>query len=339
MTDDVLCRKEGALGRITLNRPKALNALTRDMCVEMKRALDAWAGDADVKTVAIEAVPGRAFCAGGDIRALYDDAKTYAPQFYADEYRLNACIKHYPKPYIALIDGICMGGGVGVSVHGSHRVVSENVTFAMPETAIGFFPDIGGSYFLPRLPGELGLYFALTGIRLKAADMIYAGISTHFVRAEKLQVIAPRLASGEPPGKILTELSEKPGEAPLAENRSAIDRCFSQASVELILDALKGEGDWGKETAEVLRMKSPTALKVTFRLMREGKKMEFDDCMRQEYRLAVHAVADHDFREGVRAVVVDKDQDPKWDPPSLDLVTDAAVAKYFAPLGDKELQL
>jgi enoyl-CoA hydratase len=338
MIEDVLCRKEGALGRITLNRPKALNSLTRDMCVEMKRALDAWAGDASVKAVAIDAVPGRAFCAGGDIRALYDDPKHYAPQFYADEYRLNARIKHYPKPYVAVIDGLCMGGGVGVSVHGGTRVVSENVTFAMPETAIGFFPDVGGSYFLPRLPGELGMYLALTGARLKAADLIYAGVYTHFVRAEKIGGIAARLAAGETPDKILAELSEHPGDAPLAQHRAAIDRAFAASSVENILQVLAREGEWGAETVKVLRTKSPIAMKVTFRLMHEGKKLEFDDCMRLEYRLAVRAAASSDFREGVRAVVIDKDQDPKWDPPSLELVSDAAVAKYFAPL-EQELKL
>ena len=338
MTEDVLCRKEGALGRITLNRPKALNALTRDMCVEIKRALDAWVGDASVKTVAIDAVPGRAFCAGGDIRALYDDPKTYAPQFYADEYRLNACIKHYKNPYVALIDGICMGGGVGVSVHGSHRAVSENVTFAMPETAIGFFPDVGGSYVLPRLPGELGMYLALIGARLKAADLIYAGIYTHFVPAEKIGTIATRFAAGETSDEILAELSESAGDAPLAQHRAAIDRAFAQSSVEKILDALEPEGEWGAETAKGLRAKSPIALKVTFRLMREGKNLVFDDCMRLEYRLAVRAALSHDFHEGVRAVVVDKDQSPKWDPPSLEAVRDTDVAAYFAPL-EQDLKL
>ena len=201
MIEDVICRKEDALGRITLNRPKALNALTYDMCVAIKAALDGWANDADVKAVAIDAVPGRAFCAGGDIRQLYDDGTKYAPLFYAAEYRMNARIKHYPKPYLALIDGICMGGGVGVSVHGRHRVVSENVNFAMPETAIGFFPDIGASYVLPRLPGELGMYLALTGARLKAANMIYAGIATHYVASAKMGAIAGRLAAGEAPDK------------------------------------------------------------------------------------------------------------------------------------------
>ena len=338
MMEDVFCRKEGALGRITLNRPKALNALTRDMCVEIKRALDAWADDASIKAVAIDAVPGRAFCAGGDIRALYDDPKTYAPQFYAAEYQMNARIKHYPKPYVALIDGICMGGGVGVSVHGSHRVVSENVTFAMPETAIGFFPDVGGSYFLPRLPGELGLYLALTGARLKAADLIYAGVYTHFVSSAKMGAIAERLAAGDTPDKILAELSEHPGDAPLAKHRAAIDRAFAGSSVEDILNALEREGEWGAETAKGLRTKSPIALKVTFREMREGKQLDFDDCMRMEYRLAVRAALSHDFREGVRAVVVDKDQSPNWYPPSLEQVSEVDIAAYFAPLGEKELK-
>jgi enoyl-CoA hydratase len=339
MTEDVVCRKEGALGRITLNRPKALNALTYDMCVATKTALDGWANDAGVKAVAIDAVPGRAFCAGGDIRALYDDGTKYAPQFYAAEYRMNVRIKHYPKPYVALIDGICMGGGVGVSVHGSHRAVSENVIFAMPETAIGFFPDIGASYVLPRLPGELGMYLALTGARLKAADMIYAGIATHYVASAKMGAIATRLAAGETPDNILDELSEHPGEAPLAQRRAAIDRAFAASSVENILQSLEREGDWGTETATGLRAKSPTALKVTFRLMREGKQLAFDDCLRLEYRLALHAAVSHDFREGVRAVVVDKDQAPKWNPPMLEQISDAAIAAWLAPLGANELKL
>jgi enoyl-CoA hydratase/carnithine racemase len=339
MTEDVLCRKEGALGRITLNRPKALNSLTRDMCVEIKRALDEWADTTEVKAVLIDAVPGRAFCAGGDIRALYDDGAKYAPQFYAAEYRMNTRIKHYPKPYVAMIDGICMGGGVGVSVHGSHRAVSENVTFAMPETAIGFFPDIGGSFFLPRLPGELGTYLALTGARLKAADLIYAGIATHYVPSAKAPAIAGGLAAGETADGILSMLSENAGEAPLARHRAAIGRAFAQSSVENILVALEKEGEWGRETANVLRTKSPMAMKITFREMREGKKLQFDDCMRLEYRLAVRAAVSHDFREGVRAVLVDKDQSPKWNPPSLEQVSGAQIAAYFAPLGKDELKL
>ncbi len=339
MTDDVICRKEGALGRITFNRPKALNALTHNMCVGIKRALDEWANDAAVKTVAIDAVPGRAFCAGGDIRQLYEDGTKYAPLFYADEYRMNACIKHYPKPYMALVDGICMGGGVGVSVHGSHRVVSENVIFAMPETGIGFFPDVGGSFFLPRLPGELGMYLALTGARLTAADLVYAGVYTHFVPAAKMGAISTRLTAGETPDKILKELQEYPGIAPLAQHRAAIDRAFAQSSVEKILDALAREDEWGAETAKGLRAKSPMALKVTFRLIREGRKLSFDDCLRMEYRLALRTVVGHDFREGVRAAIVDKDQSPTWNPPSLEQVSAAAVAACFAPVNDKELQL
>ncbi|MGQ0741583.1 MAG: enoyl-CoA hydratase/isomerase family protein [Alphaproteobacteria bacterium] len=336
---DVNCRKEGAIGRLTLDRPKALNALTRDMCVEMKRALDSWAHDEAVKAVVIDAVPGRAFCAGGDIRALFDDPKNYAPQFYANEYRLNAAIKHCKKPYVALIDGICMGGGVGVSVHGSHRVVSENATFAMPETAIGFFPDIGGSFFLPRLKGELGTYLALTGARLKAADLIYAGISTHFVQAEQMTSLAENLAAGDAMDKVLGEKSNIPGEPTLKSYQAAIDRAFAFDSVETILDALEHEGEWGGETANTIRSKSPIALKVTLREMREGKKLGFDDCMRMEYRLALRAVASHDFRAGVRAAVIDKNQAPVWNPPALDLVGEADVAAYFAPLGAQELSL
>src|ERR1051326_5226588 len=186
MTDDVLFERRGALGLITLNRSKALNALTRDMCIAMRAKLGEWARDEAVKTVAIRGDGERAFCAGGDIRALYNAGMEKSPSaidFYRDEYRLNAAIKHFPKPYVALLHGIVMGGGVGVSVHGSHRVGNETVSFAMPETGIGLFPDVGGSYFLPRLPGEIGMYVALTGERLNAADSLYAGVLTHIVPA------------------------------------------------------------------------------------------------------------------------------------------------------------
>ena len=336
MSGDVHCRKEGALGRITLNRPKALNSLTREMCAEIYAALGEWANDAGVKAVAIDAAPGRAFCAGGDIRHLYDDPKHYAPAFYEAEYKMNARIRHYGKPYVALVDGICMGGGVGVSVHGSHRVVTENMTFAMPETAIGFFPDVGGSFVLPRLLGELGTYLALTGARLKAADLVYAGLYTHYVPSANMDAIVQRLCTGRAPDEVVAEFAEKPGDASLSKHRAAIDRAFKANAVEEIFRALEKEGEWGAETVKGLRAKSPTALKVTLRQMREGKKLGFDDCMKMEYQLAVHAVAGHDFHEGVRALIVDKDNAPKWNPPAVEQVSDAAVAAWFMP-GANEL--
>src|SRR5258706_8661015 len=257
---DILLSREGVLGHIALNRPKALNALTHEMCASILGQLREWARDPEVNTVLLDAVPGRAFCAGGDLRAIYESGRKHngtAPAFFATEYRLNAAVKHFPKPYVALIDGIAFGGGVGISVHGSHRVASENALFAMPETGIGLYPDVGGSYFLPRLPGELGMYLALTGARLGPADMAYAGIATHFVPAAKFAAIAPRLAQGEAVDSVLESLKEGPGPAPLADHRAQIDRVFSAPSMEAVLQRLGKEGAWGKETATLLAANSP----------------------------------------------------------------------------------
>jgi enoyl-CoA hydratase len=340
---EVLFEKRGAVGLITLNRPKALNALTQDMAVAMKAQLDAWAGDADVKTVIIRGEGDRAFCAGGDIRALYESgqAKTpYALDFYRDEYILDAAIKHYPKPYVALIHGIDMGGGVGVSVNGSHRIAGETMVFAMPETGIGLFPDVGGSYFLPRCPGEIGMYLALTGARLKTADALHAGIATHFVPQAKWDALIERLALGHAPDTVLSSFAEEVPSAFLPAHREAIDRIFAKESVEAILAALDADHtDWSRDTAKTLRIKSPTSLKVAFRQIREGKGLDFDDCMRMEYRMVHRVVAGHDFYEGVRAAIIDKDGAPKWSPDELSGVSDADVDTYFAPLGAEELKL
>jgi enoyl-CoA hydratase len=341
--NEVLFERQGAIGLITLNRPKALNALTRAMCVEMKAQLDEWANDAAIKSVVIRGAGERAFCAGGDIRALYESGRAgtpYALDFYRDEYILNAAIKHFPKPYIALIHGIVMGGGVGVSVHGSHRVVDETATFAMPETGIGLFPDVGGSYFLPRCPGQIGMYLALTGARLKTADTLYAGVATHFVPAAKWDGLLERLADGRSPGDALGTLGESvPGDF-LNAHRSAIDRLFARGSVEEILAALDAEHtDFADDTAKIIRTKSPTSLKIAFRQIRDGAKCGFDDCMRMEFRMVNRIIAGHDFYEGVRATILDKDGAPKWNPAELSKVGDADVDAYFAPLDNKELLL
>lgn len=341
--NEVLFERRGAIGLITLNRPKALNALTHAMCLEMKTQLDAWAIDAGVKAVVIRGAGERAFCAGGDIRALYDSGNAgtpYALEFYRDEYVLDAAIKHFPKPYIALIHGIVMGGGVGVSVHGSHRIAGEAAMFAMPETGIGLFPDVGGSYFLPRCPGQIGMYLALTGARLKTADTLYAGIATHFVAAAKWDDLVARLGDGMAPDEALKVVGETvPGDF-LCEHRAAIDRVFAGNSVEEILAALDGEHtDWASDTASVIRTKSPTSLKIAFRQIREGAKLGFDDCMRMEFRMVNRIIAGHDFYEGVRATILDKDGAPKWKPAALGDVTEADVCAYFAPLDNKELPL
>ncbi|HVZ70478.1 MAG TPA: enoyl-CoA hydratase/isomerase family protein [Rhizomicrobium sp.] len=340
---EILFEQRGAAGLITLNRPKALNALTHEMCLKMKGQLDRWSKDASIESVVIRGAGDRAFCAGGDIRALYESGKAktaYAYDFYRDEYILNAAIKHFPKPYIALINGIVMGGGVGVSVHGSHRIASENVTFAMPETGIGLFPDVGGSYFLPRCPGEIGMYLALTGARLRTADMLYAGIATHFVQMTKWDSLIAKLAEGSAPGDAVKSCSDTVPGGFLAEHRAVIDRIFAGNSVEEILSALDAERtDWSEDTARTIRTKSPTSLKVAFRQVRNGARLDFDDCMRMEWRMVNRIIAGHDFYEGVRATILDKDGAPKWHPAELRSVSEADVQAYFAPLENKELPL
>jgi enoyl-CoA hydratase len=340
---EVLFERRGAIGLITLNRPKALNALTHNMCLLMSAQLKTWATDDAVRTIVIQGAGERAFCAGGDIRALYESGRAgtpYALDFYRDEYQLDALVKHYPKPYVALIRGIDMGGGVGVSMNGSHRVADETMLFAMPETGIGLFPDVGGSYFLPRCPGELGMYLAMTGARLKTADAVLAGLATHFVPAAQREALLARLVAGAAPDDALKALSADPGPAPLAEHRGKIDTVFAAGSVEAILERLERDtSDWARETAATMRTKSPTSLKVAYRQIREGARLSFDDCMRMEFRMVNRVVAGHDFYEGVRATIIDKDGAPKWKPSSLAAVSNDDVAAYFAPLGEKELPL
>jgi enoyl-CoA hydratase len=340
---EILFEQRGALGLITLNRTKALNALTHAMCVAMRARLSQWKEDAAIKTVAIRGAGERAFCAGGDIRALYESgtaAPSYAIDFYRDEYRLNATVKHFPKPYVALLHGIVMGGGVGISVHGSHRLADASAVFSMPETGIGLFPDVGGSFFLPRLPGETGTYLALSGARLKAADLAYAGISTHTVPAAQWETLIGRLADGDDVDGALDGLSHLLESPPLAEHRTEIDRLFSRESMEAILAAFDAEGgEWPQAVASTIRAKSPTSLKITLRQLREGRSLDFDACMRMEFRMVNRIVAGHDFYEGVRATIIDKDGAPRWQPDSPVDVGESDVDSYFAPLGDKELQL
>ena len=349
---EILFEQRGAVGLVTLNRPKALNALTHGMVVAMKAKLDAWAGDPAIGIVVVRGAGEKAFCAGGDIRAIAESGRAgtnYALDFWHDEYILNATIKHYPKPYLALIHGIVMGGGVGVSVHGRYRIACETTLFAMPETGIGFFPDVGGSYFLPRCPGEIGMYLALTGARLKAADAMYAGIATDIMSADQQDAIIAALADGEMPGDLMSEVTggyivrrelEDGGPPPLSEHRAKIDRLFAGDFVEAILAGLDTEADdWSRATAATIRTKSPTSLKLTFREIREGTKLSFDDCMRMEYRMASRILLGTDFYEGVRAVIVDKDNAPKWRPAALSDVTNKAIDAYFEPLGEKELKL
>lgn len=340
---EVLFSRKGGAGIITLNRPRALNALTLGMVRLIHPQLKAWADDPAVKLVLIEGAGERAFCAGGDIRALHDWGKASDPQvigFYAEEYRLDTCIKRYPKPYVALMDGIDMGGGVGLSVHGSVRIATERLVFAMPETGIGLFPDVGGTFFLPRCPGEIGMFLALTGERLKAADAIYAGIADVFVPSDRLGALKERLTGGATVEAALSGLADDPGTPPLAEHRAGIDRHFSESSVAAIVGSLEADGgEWALKVAATLSTKSPTSLLVAYRQMREGAKLSFEECMKLEFRLTNRFMRGHDFYEGVRAIIIDKDQKPKWEPAAIGDVSAAEIERYFSSLGDGELDL
>ncbi len=336
---EILFSTTDGIGRIVLNRPKALNALTATQAVAMNEVLERWADDPAVRRVVIEGAGDKAFCAGGDIRALYNanlaGDRAFVRDFYGTEYRLNRRVKHYPKPYIAFQDGITMGGGVGVSVHGTARVATERTMFAMPETAIGFFPDVGGTYFLPRCPGQIGLYLALSGHRLKAADAVYAGIATHYVPSGELDALRAALGQGGDPAAVLNEFHRDPGPAPLAEHREVIDRCFGGESVRAVLDALAAEpGEWAARTQADLQARSPSSLELTFRQVRRGADLDFDACMVLEYRMAMRVAFSHDFREGVRATIIEKGQTPAWEPADLDGVDAAAIEGMFAPLED-----
>jgi enoyl-CoA hydratase len=345
---DIRFERRGPLGLVTLDRPQALNALTMEMCQAFNEQLDDWSRDQEVEAVLVRGAGERAFCAGGDIRAIWDSGHgdgVLAARFFQIEYGLNRRVFTFPKPYLALIDGVTMGGGVGVSVHGSHRIACEATLFAMPETGIGFFPDVGGSYFLPRLAGRLGLYLGLAGARLKAADCLYGGIATHYVERDRHDELIERLAdatwSGDRRAVVedaLAAVAGDPGPAPLAEHRTAIDRCFAGASVETIIEALRAEsGDWAEKTLKTLERASPTSLKITFEQLCRGAALDFDGAMIMEYRMSQACLARHDVLEGIRAVVVDKDNAPQWDPPSLDQVSPDLVEAHFAPPEDGDL--
>ncbi|MFN3211793.1 MAG: enoyl-CoA hydratase/isomerase family protein [Henriciella sp.] len=350
MTDSVLTKNEGGVGYITLNRPEALHALNLEMCETILAALRVWALDPSVQIVMIDHADGtRGFCAGGDIAMLREsgisDGKA-ARAFFAEEYRMNAAIKAFPKPYLAIMDGVTMGGGVGLSVHGSHRIATERTLFAMPETGIGLFPDVGGGWFLPRLKGELGTWLALTGERLKGADVAAAKVATHFLPSElvpnlKAQISEADFSGGaaEMLGEILSRLTHDVPAGSYEANRELIDACFAHDQAEEIVAALTANGsEWAVKQAETIRSKSPETVKVALRQVRDGGRCEtFEDNMRMEYRIGWRKVQSPDFIEGVRAVIIDKDHAPKWSPGTLEGVSEADVARYFEPLGEDEL--
>ncbi|MFF3371934.1 enoyl-CoA hydratase/isomerase family protein [Streptomyces sp. NPDC002680] len=341
---DVLLRVEGRAGRITLNRPEKLNALTHPMIRTIDAALAAWARDPAVATVVISGAGERGLCAGGDIRLFHDDARTgdgrASAAFWADEYRLNARIARFPKPYVAVMDGIVMGGGVGVSAHGSVRIVTERSQVAMPETAIGLAPDVGGTHLLARAPGELGTHLALTGAPVGAADAVLCGLADHFVPSVLVPGLLVALAGSQVP-KALARYSAEPPAGALTGHREWIDHCYAADSVEEIVDRLLDCGDpEAKATAETILARSPTALKVTLAALRRARSLgSLERVLEQEYRVSCAALSSPDLVEGIRARIIDKDRDPRWSPASLHDVTDETVARFFAPLGERELTI
>ena len=355
MEAEVLFNVENGLGVITLNRPKTLNALTMNMIEKMREAFTDWMTDDDVKAVMIKGAGDRAFCAGGDVRAVRQAIIDYqgvgnpklAQDFFYEEYILNHQIHNSNKPYIALIDRVCMGGGVGLSVHGSFRIATERTLVGMPETTIGLFPDVGGAWFLSRLRGEMGTYLALTGQPVHSGDCFGLGIATHLVASSSLDELennilrlVPEDISFETIDDLLNNYSVPVGETPIIDLRPQIDACFAEDSIEQIIENLeKQDNEFGRQSLELLENKSPTSLKVTLEQIRRGAKAkDFGETMTMEYRMSQHFAKGKDFPEGVRALLVDKDHQPSWSPGLLSEVSDEAVMSYFKPVAWRELK-
>ncbi|MBM3535445.1 MAG: enoyl-CoA hydratase/isomerase family protein [Alphaproteobacteria bacterium] len=342
-TSDIRFAVEGGIAFVTLARPRALNALTLEMIRAFYARLVPWSKDPAIRALVIEGEGDRAFCAGGDVRAVYDSVKASPSDlnrvFFWEEYKLNRLIHRLGKPYVALVDGITFGGGLGLSVHGTHRIATERTLAGMPETGIGLFPDIGATWFLNRCPGKMGLYLALTGARVRAADALYVGFATHYAPSASLDGLKRDLVAGTDVDAAIRKIAADPGPAPLSEHRAAVDRLFSGNSVEEILTALAADGsDWAQATLKDLRTKSPTSMKVTFEQLRRGAGLAIEEVLIMEFRMTQTFMAGHDFFEGIRALLVDKDQSPKWQPPTLAEVTPAEVGRYFQPLGANDLR-
>jgi enoyl-CoA hydratase len=340
---EVLVRREGTVGRLSLNRAQALQALTLEMCSAMIAALTEWRDDEGVQAVLIDHAEGRGFCAGGDIgllrKSALEDGGLAGRAFFFEEYRLNHLIFSYSKPVIAFMDGITMGGGVGISQPAKFRVATENTRLAMPETGIGLFPDVGGGWYLSRLPGRLGQFLALTGARLDGAECLWTGLATHYLPSDKLDEAKARIAEHpERVAGILADLAVEPPPARIESNAAKIAKLFASDRYEDILAALEADGsEWAQKEQATLSTKSPQACKVALRELTESLALDdFADEMRMEYRIASRVLIRADFAEGVRAVIVDKTMDPKWDPARPEDVSDALVDAIFAPLPPAE---
>lgn len=334
--------REGALGLLVLNRPKAINALTLGMVRALEATLSSWETDDGVKVVAIHGAGERGLCAGGDIRALYEAALTEDPApltFWREEYALNSHIARYPKPVLAIMSGIVMGGGIGISAHASHRVVTETTTIAMPEVGIGFIPDVGGTHLLSRAPGELGTHLALTADRVGAADAILLGLADLYIREALIELLldaARGCRTATELDGVLRSFAEEPPAGRLEASRSWIDWAYSVDTVEAVRDrlAIREEPEAGTASADLARH-SPTALKLTLAALRRARSLgDLDACLAMELVLGQHCIAGHDMREGIRAAVIDKDRKPKWSPTTLEEVTDEMVNRHFTATPD-----
>ncbi|MEU6230638.1 enoyl-CoA hydratase/isomerase family protein [Streptomyces sp. NPDC047042] len=342
--DSVIVRRDGPIGRIVLNRPKVLNALTHTMVRRIAETLDIWEHDERVRLVLLTGAGERGLCAGGDIRDVHRDATAAGGEatrrFWRDEYRLNARISSYPKPYVAVMDGIVMGGGIGLSAHGAVRIVTERTTAAMPETTIGLVPDVGGTYLLSRAPGELGTHLALTAGFVGAGDAHLCGLADHFVPSADLDALIAELAEDDLHQVLARHVLPTPS-AELAEHQGWIDECYAAGTVEEVVFRLVHSGHPAAAKAAVqIKAKCPTAVKVTFAALRRARELpSLEAVLDQEYRVSCRALATSDLVEGIRAQVIDKDRSPRWNPPTLQDVSDAAVSRFFAPLEDEELGL
>ncbi|HEY0624863.1 MAG TPA: enoyl-CoA hydratase/isomerase family protein [Sphingomonas sp.] len=342
MMSDVLISIEGKVGRIRLNRPKAIHALNTGMCAAILDALTSWRDDTAVEAVMIDHAEGRGFCAGGDIRMIAESGAgdgSAARDFFRVEYRMNHALFTYAKPIVAFMDGITMGGGVGISQPAKFRVATENIKLAMPETGIGLLPDVGGGWYLSRLPGRMGQYLALTGHRLDGAECLALGLASHYLHSDALEAAKARIiADPQAIDTVLENLSAPSPDARILAHRGAIDRLFASDRLEDILAALETDGgEWAAQQLATLRTKSPQTMKVSLKLLLDGKAMPtFEDEMRQEFAVASHVVQRHDFVEGVRALIIDKDNAPKWNPASAEEVSDHLIDQIFAPLAEGE---
>jgi enoyl-CoA hydratase len=345
---DLIVRREGAAGVIRLNRPKALNALTLEMTRGIVTALDDFEADPKVALILLEGAGERGLCAGGDIRSLYESARTggdLGKIFWREEYILNARIAAFPKPYVAFMDGIVMGGGVGLSAHGSHRVVTEKTKMGMPEVGVGFFPDVGGTWLLSRAPGEIGTYFGLTGQTMNGADAVHAGLADVVVASDQLPALrealirAPGDADAQSVRAIIDRFATANLVAPIAAQQHLIDALFGPDSIEEIVTALAHhDSEFARAALGAILEKSPTGLKLTLKLLRMARESaSLRECLVREYRAALEIFVNHDFPEGIRAAVIDKDRNPQWKPARIEEVTPELIARYFVPRGADEL--